>query len=494
MTMLNRRHFLKTSAGAAVAMLTGACVRYRGPAAVEPNVTRRPNIVFIMADDMGYGDPGCYNPHSKTPTPCIDGLAKEGVRFTDAHAAGAWCVPSRYGLLTGRYPFRTKLDLRHSLIDADRMTIASLLKEHGYHTACIGKWHLGFEGGAEKIDFSKPMRGGPVDHGFDYFFGMHASLDIPPYYYIQNDRCVAAPTEHIEASSSPDVTPIQGAFWREGNIAPGFKHDEVLPMFTEKARGFIREHQAQRGDAPFFLYLALAAPHTPWLPTERFKDVSECGDYGDFVAQVDVSVGSVLHTLKELGLEEDTLIVFTSDNGPVWFEADVARYDHRSTYLLRGMKSDAYEGGHRMPFVARWPNHIPAGSVSDETICFTDMLATFAALVGAGLPQEAGEDSCNVLPAMLGEQYESPIHEGLVVASSIRQGDWKLIFGDGEGGLSRRYGGAEPRNPRKIPGELYNLREDLSEITNLYESKPEIVDCLTKLMDLYREQGRSVQR
>jgi arylsulfatase A len=494
MTTLNRRRFLKTSVLASAAVLSGACARHRITAASSKPVPRRPNIVFIMADDMGYGDPGCYNPNSKTPTPAIDGIAKEGVRFTDAHAAGAWCVPSRYGLLTGRYPFRTKLDLRHSLIDLGRTTIASLLKERGYHTACIGKWHLGFEGGAEKIDFNKPMHGGPVDHGFDYFFGMHASLDIPPYYYIENDRCVAAPTEHIEASSSPDVTPIQGAFWREGDIAPGFKHDEVLPMFTDKATGFIREHRAERGNAPFFLYLALAAPHTPWLPTGRFKGMTDSGDYGDFVAQVDASVGRVLKTLKELGLEEDTLVVFTSDNGPVWFAADVARYDHRSTHLLRGMKSDAYEGGHRMPFVARWPNHIPAGSISDETICFTDMLATFAALVGAELPANAGEDSYNVLPAMLGRPHESPIHEGLVVASSIRQGDWKLIFGDGEGGLSRKYGGGEPRAPRKIPGELYNLRDDLSETTNLYEAKPEIVERLTKLMDKYREQGRSVQR
>ncbi len=494
MTILNRRGFLQASALISAAWLGGACARRQAIETPATRVPRRPNIVFIMADDMGYGDPGCYNPHSKTPTPAIDRLAGEGVRFTDAHAPGAWCVPSRYGLLTGRYPFRTTLDVKHSIIEAGRMTIASLLKEHGYHTACIGKWHLGFEGGAEMRDFSQPMRGGPVDHGFDYFFGMHASLDIPPYYYIENDRCVAAPTEHIDASNSPDVTPIQGAFWREGDIAPGFKHDEVLPLFTDKAAGFIREHRAQHRDAPFFVYFALAAPHTPWLPTDPYRGATGCGDYGDFVAQVDASVDKLVKTLHELHLDNDTLVVFTSDNGPVWFEADAARFDHRSAYLLRGMKSDAYEGGHRMPFVARWPNVIPRGSVSDETICFTDMLATFAAVIGAELPANAGEDSYNVLPAMLGESYAGPIREGLVVHSSIRQGDWKLIFGDGEGGLSRRYEGPEPRNPRKIPGELYNLREDLSETTDLYGSRPEIVAQLTRLMERYRMDGRSAAR
>jgi len=493
MDTLNRRSFLKTSVLLSAAFVSGGCARSRA-AGSSTRVPRRPNIVFIMADDMGYGDPGCFNPHSKTPTPAIDRLAREGVRFTDAHAPGAWCVPSRYGLLTGRYPFRTTLDVTHSIIENGRMTIASLLKQNGYHTACIGKWHLGLEGEAEKLDFSKPMRGGPIDHGFDYFFGMHASLDIPPYYYIENDRCVAAPAEHIQASSSPNVTPVQGAFWREGGIAPGFKHEDVLPLFTEKVTGFIREHRAQQGNAPFFVYFALAAPHTPWLPTGSFKGMSGCGDYGDFVAQVDSAVETVLKTLEELELEENTLVIFTSDNGPVWFAADVARYGHRSTGLLRGMKSDSYEGGHRMPFVARWPNIIPQGSVSDELICFTDMLATFAAIVGTELPQNAGEDSYNVLPAMLGEPREGGIREALVAHLSIRQGDWKLIFGDGEGNLSRRYGGGEPRNPRQIPGELFNLAEDIGETTNLYESNPEIVAHLSKLMDKYREEGRSVAR
>ena len=493
MAISNRRDFLKLSMFSSCGVLLGACAHSRNR--ITPaKAAQRPNIVLILADDMGYGDPGCYNPESKTPTPNIDRLAGQGVQFTDAHAAGPWCVPSRYGLMTGRYPFRTKLDLQHSLIEPDRTTIASLLKENGYRTACIGKWHLGFEGGAEKIDFNRPMRGGPVDHGFDYFFGMHASLDIPPYYYIENDRCVAAPTGHIAASHSPDVTPIQGAFWREGAIAPGFKHDEVLPMFTQKAVDFIRNHAAEHADEPFFTYLALAAPHTPWLPTGRFKGVSNADGYGDYVAQVDAAVATVVETLQVIGAAENALVIFSSDNGPVWFKADIERFGHRSTYCLRGMKSDAYEGAHRMPFIARWPGRIKAGAVSAETICFTDMLATFAALVGADLPENAGEDSYNVLPALVGARYDSPIRQGLVVDASIRKGDWKLIFGDGEGGLSRRYNGNEPRKPRDIPGELFNLREDIGETNNLYDQKPAIVKELTALMETYRKQGRSVTR
>ena len=212
------------------------------------------------------------------------------------------------------------------------------------------------------------------------------------------------------------------------------------------------------------------------------------------MAQVDAAVATVVETLQVIGVAENALVIFSSDNGPVWFKADIERFGHRSTYCLRGMKSDAYEGGHRMPFIARWPGRIKAGAVSAETICFTDMLATFAALVGADLPENAGEDSYNVLPALVGARYDSPIRQGLVVDASIRKGDWKLIFGDGEGGLSRRYNGNEPRKPRDIPGELFNLREDIGETNNLYDQKPAIVKELTALMETYRKQGRSVTR
>ena len=241
-----------------------------------------PNIVFILADDMGYGDPRCFNPDSKISTPAIDKLAEEGMRFTDAHSPGAWCVPSRYGLLTGQYPLRQVMKTqRGGLIAPDRPTIASLLKRNGYRTGMVGKWHLGFDGVADwaEADYAQPLRGGPVDRGFDYFFGMHASLDIPPYFYIENKNVVAAPTDSIAGHQSDDATtPISGAFWRAGKIAPGFRHVEVLPTFLEKATAFIDSNAAEAAEEPFFLYLALTAPHTPWVPTPAFAGKSQVGE------------------------------------------------------------------------------------------------------------------------------------------------------------------------------------------------------------------------
>jgi arylsulfatase A-like enzyme len=289
------------------------------------------------------------------------------------------------------------------------MTIATLLKDHGYNTGMVGKWHLGFIGGND-FDYSKPLRGGPVDHGFDYFFGMHASLDIPPYFYVENDLCVQPPTDSIEASHTDSYYPIQGAFWREGRIAPGFRHVEVLPTFTDKAIAFIRNHKSA-SSSPFFLYLAFTAPHTPWLPSDSFNHSSDAGMYGDFTVQVDHSVGLVLNELEQLGYEDNTLVFFTSDNGPVWYQRDIERFDHRSTYFLRGMKADAYEGGHRMPFIAKWPGHIRAGTATGELICFTDMLATFSDIVGFSLPEYYRKESASILPVLLDDDFTSPIKE-----------------------------------------------------------------------------------
>ncbi len=342
MRNLPRRHFLQLAGLAGASMLIPGCAK-----------KTKPNIVLIMADDMGYGDPGCYNPESKAPTPNIDQLAADGMRFTNAHSAGSLCIPARYGLLTGRYPMREDMDKHHytNLIEPGRETLATIVKKSGYRTAMVGKWHLGFEH-IDDPDFSKPLKGGPVDCGFDSFFGMHASLDIQPYYYIENDRAVSPPTETIEAHNSPDVTPVQGAFWRKGKIAPGFKHDEVLPKFAEKSITFLKQ---QDKNNPFFFYLALAAPHTPWLPQGKFRGMSKAGDYGDFVSQVDDVVGRVLKTLQDKGLAENTLVIFTSDNGPVWFKQDVERYDHRSVSFLRGMKADAYEAGTGCPLLHAGP-------------------------------------------------------------------------------------------------------------------------------------------
>ena len=481
-----RRAFLRNIGLGAAALIVPRAIL----AAVDKPV--HPNIVFIFADDMGFGDPKCFNAESKVPTPNIDRLAKEGIRFLDAHAPASLCVPSRYGLLTGRYPFRTAIKWNNDrVIEQGRMTLASLLKSSGYHTGCVGKWHLGFAGG-RKLDYAKPLRGGPLDCGFDYYFGIPASLDIPPYYYIENDRCVAAPTGRIGESHSQGVRSIQGAFWRGGGIAEGFRHDEVLPKFTEKAVAFIDKHQAARSNKPFFLYFALAAPHTPWLPTGKFRGSSLAGDYGDFAAQVDGAVGQVLGALDRHKLTGNTLVFFTSDNGPVWYAEDVKRYGHRSVGPLRGMKGDAWEGGHHMPFVARWPGRIKPDTTSDEVICFTDMLATFAAIVGDKLPADAGEDSYNILPALLGQKLRQPIREATVTKAgffAIRQGRWKLILGRGSGGFSK------PRRIRPKPGEpkgqLYDMANDPGERNNVYKDHPDIVDRLTKLLEKYKKQGRS---
>jgi arylsulfatase A len=465
-----------------------------GSQATADPAGRLPNIVFILADDLGYGDVGAFNPDSKAPTPNIDRLANEGMRYTDAHAPGAVCVPSRYGLMTGRHPFRSALRWREgAVIEEGRMTIASLLSREGYATAMIGKWHLGFAGG-DDFDYAMPLKGGPVDHGFDHFFGVPASTDIPPYFYLENDQVVAAPTKTIPANSSPGWSPIQGAFWREGPIAPGLKLEEVMPTFTNKAVEWVEDYHKAGVDRPFFLYVAFTAPHTPWLPLGEFEGRSGADMYGDFVAQVDDSVGQIVGALDRSGFRDNTLLFFTSDNGPVWYPEDVERFGHSSTHIFRGMKGDAWEGGHRMPFVVRWPGRVDAGSVSEETICFTGMLATFAEVLGVDLPDDAGEDSFSILPSMLGKSWgESESGATMSLSSggtlAIRQGDWKLIPALGSGGFSH------PRREEPVPGgpegQLYNLAADPSETTNLWRKEPEVVERLTALIESYKKGGRS---
>lgn len=450
--------------------------------------TRHPNIVFILADDMGYGDPRCCNPESKVETPNLDRLAREGMRFTDAHAPGSVCVPSRYGLLTGRYPFRRRLDLRKGpAIRGDRTTVASLLKRNGYATAMVGKWHLGFDGGVA-YDFSQELRGGPVDRGFDGWFGIPASLDIPPYFYVRDRAPLAPPSERIGANHTEGWTRIQGAFWRAGRVAPGFRHEEVLPRFIAEAVAYI-ERRAEAGDAkPFFLYLALPAPHTPWLPLERFRGKSGADRYGDFVMQVDEGVGQVLRALDRGGLRRNTIVFFSSDNGPVWYPNDVQRFAHSAVGPLRGMKGDAWEGGHRVPFLVRWPGTVVAGSACDRTVCFTDMLATFASIVGQVLPAGTGEDSIDILPLLRGDN--TPVRATTILkrdASVIRQGRWKLITHRGSGGFSepRR---VEPR-PGEPEGQLYDLARDIGETTNRWQEHPEIVARLLAALRRHKAQS-----
>tara|TARA_R110002049_G_scaffold4601_5_gene32209 strand:+ start:291998 stop:293437 length:1440 start_codon:yes stop_codon:yes gene_type:complete len=443
-----------------------------------------PNIVLILADDLGYGDVGAFNADSKIPTPNLDRLAAEGMRFTDAHAGGSVCVPSRYSLLTGRFSVRDKLQWRDGpVIKNDQMTIASLLKQHGYRTSMVGKWHQGFDtpgpDSDAQFDYDQPLRGGPVDRGFQTFFGMHASLDIPPYFYIRDRTPVVPPTDSIDASTSvggkEDWNKIQGAFWREGPVAPGFVHTEVTPRFAREAVEVLQAYAATDNEAPLFLYLALPSPHTPWLPTEAFRGKSGAGMYGDFVMQVDAVVGQVVSALNSTAMSNDTLVLFSSDNGPVWYDTDTDRFGHDAVGGLRGMKGSSWEGGHRMPFIARWPGHVTPGTASDQTIAFSDVFATFADLVGsADIPAGQAEDSVSFLPFLLDAEMPRQSRAPIVHNSStLRDGDWKLI-------LPRRKRELGKTGSQKLGGELYNLRDDPNEEKNLFESESERVERMQK--------------
>lgn len=443
-----------------------------------------PNVIILLVDDMGYGDLGCYNSKSRIKTPHLDALASQGMKFTDAHAPGPLCHVSRYGLITGCYPFRTDVTRwpREPVIEEGQETIATVAKRVGYRTAMVGKWHLGFK----ERGYDQPLRGGPVDCGFDTFFGIRASTDIPPYFYIRDDRAVEPPTETVDDEFSAGWSRIQGRRRLGGGIAPGLKLDDVLPRFTDEALAVI---DGDGSGQPLLLYLAYPAPHTPWLPSERHRGKSDAGLYGDFVEMVDAEVGRVIAALKNAGAWDDTLLIFTSDNGPCWFDSDVDRFGHDSAGGLRGMKGDAWEAGHRMPFIASWPGVIAAGSESEQTICFTDLLATLADLIDKTLDDAVAVDSYSLLPVLLGLQSEEePIRPPVVTQAgsapemfAIRGREWKLITGLGSGGFS---------DPKRIApeagdphGQLYNLDADPGEQLNLYSEQPRIVQSALSALE-----------
>lgn len=450
----------------------------------------KPNVLIILADDLGYGDLSSFNPNSKISTPNIDAIAENGMKFTNAHAAGTWCVPSRYGLLTGQYPFRNDREYTESVISPDRETLGKFLQKNDYRTACVGKWHQGI---VNEKNPGKDARliGGPVDKGFDYFYGIPASLDIPPYYYIENDRYVTYPFDSIGDSFSKGWSPIQGAFWRGGKMPPNFKHETVLQTITGKVNDYLEDYKNQGEDKPFFMYFPMTAPHTPWLPEEKFKNASKAGMYGDFVMQVDHYVGTVMDKLKTLGLSENTIVIFASDNGPVWFPNNVAEYGHNSVGPLSGMKADVLEGGHRMPFIVRWPEQVAAGTESNTLICFTDIYATIAELLEKPLAKDAGEDSISFLPLLIGEENKKrpPVIHSNGGLQSIIYDDWKYIDGKGPGGFTERVMGEFPNIlPRdEYEGQLYHLAEDVGERSNLYEENPAKVKELSGLLAKYRE-------
>ena len=458
----------------------------------------KPNIVYILADDMGYGDVSCLNEQSQIHTTHLDQAASEGIIFRDAHASAALCTPSRYSILTGRYNWRSRLKesvlwgYSQRLIEPARMTAASFLKDNGYTTACLGKWHLGWswakKGPDQKdVDFTKPIEDGPTSVGFDYFFGIPASLDMDPYVYVENDRPTAVPDRVIPERTGKE-------FYREGPIAPDFKHEEVLPTLTQKAVEFI--DRSAQGGAPFFLYFPLPAPHTPILPTAEFRGKSGTNEYGDFCLQVDDVVGQVMDALDRNGVAENTILVFTSDNGcsPMADFEELKQVGHNPNYVFRGYKADIYEGGHRIPLIIRWPNGIKAGMVSDETVCLADLLATCADILGVKLPDNAGEDSVSNLGVWKGEKFDATLREATVHSSvdgslSIRSGRWKLEMCPGSGGWSFPRPGKECEGLPPI--QLYDLGADIGERRNVYDEHPDVVERLKALLTKYVRDGRS---
>ncbi len=454
-----------------------------------------PNVVLILADDLGSGDLSLGDPNAHVPTPHLDALASEGMRLTDAHSPSAVCTPTRYGLLTGRYAWRTRLKsgvlvgTSPTLLQPGRETLASLLRRAGYATACVGKWHLGL-GNEDPVDFDAPLTPGPLEFGFDSFLGIPASLDMQPYLYVRDHHPERAATERIEGSGQRRHG--GGGFWREGAIAPDFRHDQVLDRFADESVSLVEGWSD--AEQPFFLYLALSAPHTPWLPTGRFVGLSDAGPYGDFTAQVDHAVGRVLDALEATGAAENTLVLFTSDNGAHWTAGDIETYGHRANGALRGQKADIHEGGHRVPFLARWPGRVPAGVVRDDLFGLVDVVATCASLVGAELTEHEGEDSVDQLRVLLGEDLEEPLRSELVHHSfdgtfALRAGRWKLIEGLGSGGFTApRTLEPEPGGPT---GQLYDLARDPAETTNLWGEHPEVVTQLTERLEALRQAGRS---
>ena len=449
-----------------------------------------PNIVVILADDMGYGDAGCYNADSKIPTPHLDQMAQEGMRFTDAHTPSAVCSPTRYGLLTGRYAWRTEMKKGvlgawdPPLIETDRLTLAAMLNQHDYHTACIGKWHLGWEWKtaegaaleigevgheervrlAKAVDYTQPLGGGAPGAGFAYYFGDDA-VNQPPYLWIENDRCLTQPTEPLLESIRHGSS--------NGPATPGWDQAEVLPRTTERAVQYIHERGKQ--DRPFFLYLALSAPHVPVMPNKPYLGTSAYGAYGDFVHQVDDIVGQVTDALAQNGLAENTLVIFTSDNGSF----APPRKGHSPNGGLRGKKTQIFEGGHRVPFLVRWPGTIAGGAVNHQLVGVHDLMATVAAIVGHNLPADAAEDSANLLPTLLDAAKsvrQDLVHHSRRGEFAIRDGNWKLIT-----------------DSKREPVFLFNIGNDLAEKDNRYEQHPEVVERLAHKLEMQCRSGRSVK-
>ncbi len=494
------------------------------PVAAWPD--ERPNIVFILADDLGYGDVGSYNPTSKIPTPHLDRFASQGMRFTDAHSPCTVCTPTRYSLMTGQMAFRVPRGGHvftgaggPSLIAPQRVTLPGMLREAGYATACFGKWHVGMtfydehgqpihEDGLEavkRIDYSRPIRGGPIDCGFDKFFGTACCPTTDWLYaYIDGDRIPVPPVGPLDKTSLPKHPYANDN--RRGLVAPDFDLEEVDLVFLKKSQEFLENHLQKSPEQPFFLFHSTQAVHLPSFPAGRFKGRTKSGPHGDFIFELDFIVAELMATLDRLGVADDTVVMFSSDNGPEVPTVYHMRHDHQhdGARPWRGMKRDNWEGGHRVPLIIRWPGKVKAGSVSAQITSLTDVMATVAAIVGAKLPLDAAEDSFDMLPALLGQGDQQPIRPYLLQQGfggaryvAIRRGNWKYLAHQGSGGnqyashpLLKEYW--LPDSAPDAPGQLYDLESDPGETKNLYFDHPEIVTELKSLLQESLENGRSV--
>lgn len=458
-----------------------------------------PNIVIILADDMGYGDVQSFNSESEIPTPNLNKLSEEGIMFMDAHTPSSICTPTRYGLLTGRYCWRTSLKrgvLRgysSPLIEEDRITIADYLKEKGYKTGIVGKWHLGLgfqknttgKNGSEKeFDLTKTLHSSPNNNGFDYSFVLPASLDFEPYLYVRNYEVVDTEFDSVPTTKFPH-------YWREGVKSKSLEFDQVLDDLLVEAKGFIEKESKTTN--PFFLYFPLTAPHKPVIPTEKFRGISGRGPYGDFISQVDWTAGEIFKTLEELNIDDNTLVIFTSDNGSAMYRINstsdpdhvtdetLAFYNannHKANGLLRGIKGDTYEGGHRVPFIVRWPAKFSGGKKVNETICLTDIFETIVDVTGGVKPEGNAEDSYSFFPIISGEKENvnrPPVihHSGGKGMFAIRKGKWKMIFGNGSGARTKPVG-----TPFQEPFQLYDLENDLTESNDLINKEIETAEKL----------------
>ncbi len=478
----------------------------------ESEKESKPNIIIVLADDLGYGDVGAFNPESMIKTPYIDQLAAEGMKFTDAHTTSAVCTPTRYALLTGRYNWRTKLKegvltgKSKALISPDRTTLGSMLQKQGYHTAMIGKWHLGMDWGLkegetfepggwnpedyDQLDFTKAIENAPGTRGFDYSLALPASLDIAPYVYIENNEITSVPTKTT-------IDEGEYSWWRKGPTSDDFIHEQCTPLFFEKSMQYITEQS--KTDNPFFLYLPLPSPHTPILPTEEWQGKSGMLPYADFMMMIDDYMGKLNQTIKDLGIEENTIVIFTSDNGcsPAAGFEKMVEMGHFPSGPYRGHKADIYEGGHRVPTIIKWPEVISQGVVNSKTISQVDFLATLAEIVGYDPADNEGEDSFSFLSQLNPDTSDDVEREATVFHSvngtfAIRKGDWKLITSKGSGGWSfpRPGDSAQEGLPEM---QLYNLAIDPAETDNLYPDQKAKAEELKQLLIKYIKEGRSTQ-